>query len=63
MIDDFLRKTSTNDITCKVFPKPIAWAKTQPKPAVPLTSFNDSIILSYRNLKRKNKNYDLQYTL
>lgn len=43
------RKISVKLMTCRVFPKPMEWAKIQPKPAELRKRFKDSIILSYKN--------------
>lgn len=43
------KRTSMKEITCKVFPKPMLWARIQPKPLLVLNLSRDSTRLSYRN--------------
>lgn len=40
------KRTSTKEITCKVFPKPMLWARIQPKPLLVLNLSRDSTRLS-----------------
>ena len=40
------KRTSMKEITCKVFPKPMLWARIQPKPLLVLNLSRDSTRLS-----------------
>lgn len=43
------KRTSMKEITCRVFPRPMLWARIQPKPLLVLNLSKDSTRLSYRN--------------
>lgn len=42
-------RMSMKEMTCRVLPRPMLWARIQPKPGVLLKRFSDSTRLLYRN--------------
>lgn len=51
VLEDVCRRNiSQKQTNCKVLPKPIEWARIQPKPVEELKRSTDSIMLSNKNL-------------